>query len=83
VQRAVTTKKPSIEAATGPAQDGLKQALANAATPAVAPVFVRGMPIAVVAVGDPLGDPATTGLADLGKLADLLGRTYERILGGR
>lgn len=83
LQRAVTTKKPSIEAATGPAQEFLKQALANAATPAVAPVFVRGMPIAVVAVGDPLGDPSSDALADLGKLADLLGRSYERILGGR
>jgi hypothetical protein len=83
VQRAVSSKKPSIEAASGPAQEGLKRALGNAATPAVAPILVRGLPIAVVAVGDPLGDAAEDGLADLGKLSELLGRTYERILGGQ
>ena len=41
VQRAVETKKPSIQAAVGPAQAGLKHALANAATPAAAPVLVQ------------------------------------------
>ena len=81
LSRAIESKKPSINAGNGPAQAALKHALAGAATPAVAPVFVRGIPAAAIAVGDPLGDPTDAALAELGKVADLLGRTYERLLG--
>lgn len=78
VARAVETKKPSIQAAVGPAQAGLKHALGNAAMPAAAPVLVKGLAAAVIAVGDPLA-PDRDVLADLGKLADALGRAYERL----
>ncbi|MBV8759571.1 MAG: hypothetical protein JO257_19945 [Deltaproteobacteria bacterium] len=78
VAKAIETKKPSIQSAVGPAQAGLKHALANAATPAAAPVLVKGLPAAVLAVGDPFG--SDDGLADLGKLADALGRAFERLV---
>ena len=79
VARAVETKKPSSQAAVGPAQAGLKHALANATMPAAAPVLVKGLPAAVIAVGDPLAADGDA-LADLGKLADALGRAYERLV---
>ena len=78
VSRAVETKKPSTHTAVGPAQAGLKHALANASAPAAAPVLVKGLAVAVIAVGDPTG--GDDGLADLGKLADALGRAYERLV---
>jgi hypothetical protein len=80
VAKAVETKKPTIQTAVGPAQAGLKHALANAATPAAAPVLVKGLAAAVIAVGDPLGPAGDDGLADLAKLADVLGRTFERLV---
>ncbi len=78
ISRAVETKKPTNQAAVGPAQAGLKHALANASSPAAAPVLVKGLPVAVLAVGDPTG--GDDGLADLGKLADALGRAFERLV---
>jgi hypothetical protein len=54
----------------------LKPALATSASPAVVPVLVKGAPVAVIAAGDPLGDADE---AMLGKLAELLSRTYERL----
>lgn len=80
VARAVETKKPSSQAAVGPAQAGLKHALANATALAAAPVLVKGLAVAVLAVGDPVGTPAEDALADLGKLAELLGRALERLV---
>lgn len=54
----------------------LKPALANAAAPVAVPVLVKGTPVAVLAVGDPIGE-VDSGL--LGKLAELLGKAYERL----
>ena len=79
VARAVETRKPSSQAAVGPAQAGLKHALANATMPAAAPVLVKGLAAAVIAVGDPLAGDSDA-LVDLGKLADALGRAYERLV---
>jgi hypothetical protein len=64
----------------GPAANlakALRAALANAAVPVVVPVLVKGTPVAAIAVGDPLGDVDTSAL---GKLAELLGRAYERMV---
>ena len=80
IARAVETKKPTLQAPVGPAQAGLKHALANASTPAAAPVLVKGLAAAVIAVGDPLGDAGDEALADLTRLADALGRTFERLV---
>lgn len=54
----------------------LRPALAGATAPVVAPVLVKGSPVAAIAVGDPLGE--VDGAA-LRKLAELLGRAYERL----
>lgn len=56
----------------------LRPALANAAAPEVAPVLVKGTPVAAIAVGEPLGD-ADEASAQLGRLSELLGKTYERL----
>jgi hypothetical protein len=55
----------------------LRPALSNPTSPTIAPVLVKGAPVAVIAVGDPLG--AIDG-ASLGRLAELLARAYERLV---
>lgn len=55
----------------------LRPALSNPTSPTIAPVLVKGTPVAVIAVGDPLGE--IDGAA-LGKLAELLARAYERLV---
>jgi hypothetical protein len=85
VQRAVETKRTSIQAQTSAAQDELGRRLGTTA-PAASPVIVRGQVVAVIAVGDPiygtLGDTERA-IAELGRLAQLLGTAWERVLGAR
>jgi hypothetical protein len=78
IARAIDTKKATNQVPVGSAQAGLKHALGNAAKPAAAPVLVAGLPAAVIAVGDPLG--GDDGLSELGRLAEALGRAYERLV---
>ena len=82
VQRAVETKFVSAERPVSPAQEALVRALSEPATPAAAPVLVKGQPVAVIAVGDPIDRDTTVELAaaDLGMLAEALGTAYQRIL---
>ncbi len=81
VQLAVDTKLVSAEQPESPAQDALVRALGQPSTPAATPVLVKGQPVAVIAVGDPIGDDATVELAaaDLGMLAAALGSAFQRI----
>jgi hypothetical protein len=55
----------------------LRPALSNPTSPTIAPVLVKGSPVAVIAVGDPVGQ--VDGAA-LGRLAELLARAYERLV---
>ena len=55
----------------------LRPALSNPTSPTIAPVLVKGAPVAVIAVGDPLGE--IDGAA-LGRLAELLAGAYERLV---
>ena len=55
----------------------LRPALSNPTSPTIAPVLVKGAPVAVIAVGDPLGEIEG---AALGRLAELLARAYERLV---
>lgn len=82
VQRAVQTRFVSVETPTGVGQSALTHALGGSRTPAAAPIMVRGQPVAVIAVGDPLEGAAARDLAagDLAKLAEALGTAYTRIL---
>ncbi len=82
VQRAVETKFVSSESPASAAQESLVRALAQPACPAAAPVLVKGQPVAVIAVGDPIDGGGTVELAaaDLGMLAEALGSAYQRIL---
>jgi len=85
VHKALETRRTSSETASGPAQAALLAALANPRGPVVAPVLVRGLAVAVLAVGDPIAGPgdAEDAIDALTTLAELLGATYERVLGGR
>jgi hypothetical protein len=82
VQRAVETRFVSAERPVSPAQEALVRALGEPAMPAAAPVLVKGQPVAVIAVGDPIDRDTTIELAaaDLGMLAEALGSAYQRIL---
>ena len=67
----------------GVPQEQLARMLQRPKAPAAAPVSVNGQVVAVIAVGDPndaRGDHASAA-ADLGILADALGRAYHRITG--
>jgi hypothetical protein len=55
----------------------LKPAL-GASSPIIQAVVIKGTPVAAIAVGDPLGD-AEEAAALLPRLAELLGKTYERL----
>jgi hypothetical protein len=89
ISRAIDSKKP----VPGLAQEPLAKALAyhhgptiaQPANIAAAPVLVRGQPVAVLAVGDPIAGPgdAEDAIAALGKLAHLLGKAYELVTGAR
>jgi hypothetical protein len=89
ISRAIDAKKP----VPGLAQEPLAKALAyhhgptiaQPANIAAAPVLVRGQPVAVLAVGDPIAGPgdAEDAIAALGKLAHLLGKAYELVTGVR
>ena len=54
----------------------LRPALSNPTSPTIAPVLVKGAPVAVIAVGDPFGEIDGAALA---RLAELLARAYERL----
>ena len=89
ISRAIEAKKP----AGGLAQDPVTKALAyhqgatiaHPASIAAAPVLVRGLPVAVLAVGDPIAGEGDVedATAALGKLAHLLGKAYELVTGVR
>jgi hypothetical protein len=89
ISRAIDAKKP----VPGLAQEPLAKALAHhhgatiaqPANIAAAPVLVRGQPVAVLAVGDPIAGPGDVedAIAALGKLAHLLGKAYELVTGVR
>ncbi|MGE5184351.1 MAG: hypothetical protein ACM31C_19915 [Acidobacteriota bacterium] len=84
VQRAIETRRTSIQLVNGPAQDELSRRLGTSSLSA-APVIVREHVVAAIVVGDPihgLGDTERS-IAELGRLAQLLGGAYERVLGTR
>jgi hypothetical protein len=84
VQRAVETKRTSIQGADSHAQSELARRLGTR-EPCAAPILVRGEVIAVIVVGDTihgaLGDTERR-IAELGRLARMLGTAWERVLGG-
>jgi hypothetical protein len=82
VQRAFESRVVSVHAPMGPAQDALAHALRGPANPAAAPVLVSGQPVAVIAVGDPIGGVSDLerASADLAVLADSLGAAYQRMI---
>lgn len=84
LQRAVQTRATSVEMPSGVGQSALIHALGAPSAPAVAPVLVRGQPIAVLAVGDPLEGASTRdeAVADLAQLAEALGAAYVRFVAG-
>jgi hypothetical protein len=82
LQQAFTTKQPSNAQPKGSVQEALREALAEAQAVAVAPVIVRGMPVAMLAVGDPIGH-AGEAFAHLGSLAEMLGKAYEQLTGAQ
>ena len=89
VSRAVDTRRT----ASGLGQDPLVRVLAHhhgatiahPASVTAAPVLVRGQPVAVLAVGDPIAGEGDVedATAALGKLAHLLGKAYELVTGVR
>ncbi len=84
VQRAIETRRTSIQLVNGPAQDELSRRLGTSALSA-APVIVGGQVVAVLVAGDPihgLGDTERS-IAELGRVAQILGGAYERVLGTR
>jgi hypothetical protein len=76
VQRAFQTRDVSLETPAGVGQSALKHALNNAKAPAAAPILVAGQPVAILAVGDPIGGHDH---GELKVLADALGAAYQRI----
>ncbi len=84
VQRAVETRRTSIQLVNGSAQDELSRRLGTSSLSA-SPVLLGGQVVAVIVVGDPihgLGDTERT-VSELGKLSLMLGATYERLAGTR
>jgi hypothetical protein len=85
VQRAVETRKTAIQGYTSATQEELARRLGTV-SPSASPVLVTGQVVAVIVVGDAihgkLGDTERA-LAELGKLAQLLGTAWERVLGTR
>jgi hypothetical protein len=84
VQRAVETRRTSIQLVNGSAQDELSRRLGTSSLSA-SPVLLGGQVVAVIAVGDPihgLGDTERT-VGELGKLSQMLGAAYERLSGTR
>lgn len=82
VQRAVQTRYVSVEVPTGVGQSALAHALNSPSAPAAAPVIVKGQPVAVIAVGDPIegAHARDFAAADLATLAEALGTAYNRIM---
>ncbi|HSD90419.1 MAG TPA: hypothetical protein VLB44_22985 [Kofleriaceae bacterium] len=83
VQHAIDSRFVSMQIASGPAQDELAHALEGAEHPIAAPVSVKGQPVAVLVVGDPIDGESSLeeAAADLAVLAEALGAAYQRILG--
>jgi hypothetical protein len=87
ISRAIEAKRPVPGLAVEPAAKALAYhhgaTIAQPAHIAAAPVIVRGQPVAVLAVGDPIaGDgDVEDAIAALGKLAHLLGKAYESVTG--
>jgi hypothetical protein len=84
VQRAIESRRTSIQLIEGPTQDELSRRLGTTSLSA-SPVLVAGQVVAVVVVGDPihgLGDTERS-IHELGKLSQLLGVAYERVAGSR
>lgn len=82
VQRAVQTRFVSVEVPAGVGQSALTHALNSPSAPAAAPVIVKGQPVAVIAVGDPIegAHARDFAAADLKTLAEALGTAYNRIM---
>jgi hypothetical protein len=82
VQRAVQTRFVSVEVPSGVGQSALTHALNSPSAPAAAPVIVKGQPVAVIAVGDPIegAHARDFAAADLATLAEALGTAYNRIM---
>jgi hypothetical protein len=85
VQRAIETKRTSIQGADSKPQAELARRLGTT-EPCAAPILVRGQVIAVIVVGNTihgaLGDTERS-IAELGRLARMLGTAWERVLGTR
>jgi len=84
VQRAIETRRTSIQLVNGSAQDELARRLGTSALSA-SPVLLAGQVVAVIVVGDPirgLGDTERT-VGELCKLTQMLGAAYERLAGSR
>jgi hypothetical protein len=84
VQRAIETRRTSIQLVNGSAQDELSRRLGTSALSA-SPVLLAGQVVAVIAVGEPihgLGDTERT-VGELGKVSQMLGAAYERLAGSR
>jgi len=85
VQKAVETKRTAIVPHASSTQDELVRRLGSQ-MPAAAPVLVQGNVVAVLVVGDPIDgrfkdEEAAT--AELGRLAQLLGTAWARVMGSR
>jgi hypothetical protein len=84
VQRAIESRRTSIQLVDGTTQEELSRRLGTTSLSA-APVLVAGQVVAVVVVGDPihgLGDTERS-IHELSKLSQLLGAAYERMVGTR
>lgn len=79
VKLAHDTRRMATAAPAGAIQDRLARMLATTA-PSAAPVVVAHRVAAVLAVGEPIGDPDAS--SDLDYLASALGEAYQRILRG-
>jgi hypothetical protein len=81
---ALETKLTSLRLYDGAAQSELARRLGSSSL-AAAPILVGGRAIAAIVVGDPIQGLGETdrSIADLGRLAHLLGVAWERIVGDR
>ena len=84
VKNAIETKRTSIRLYTSAPQLLLTKRLGTSSL-AAAPVVVGSQPVAVIVVGEPVQTLGATErwIGDLGRLAQALGRAYERVVGDR